>query len=243
MQRPILTQLRMRLLALLLIPLLHTLTSAASEPAPDKTATAGKSFSDAQRSAAVSIDHGRRRTEASFKQCIARAKDDEFRISLHIWQVENLDVTLPAERVLATLPADRRAALERLLPNDAPNAVPNDALCNLVSTGMRHGDLSYAKTDADAARTLRPIYADDDTLRIAKRNADLALGCVKQNYNMGARDFALMRSGCDCQMHAIISSASDAEIDEWLAHLDTNPHPPWFAKVLVAARQCTGGSQ
>ena len=129
----------MRLPALVLIPLLHTLTSAAGEPAPDNTATSANSFSDAQRSAAVAIDHVRRRTEASFNQCIARAQDDEFRISLHTWQVENLDVTLPAERVLATLPADRRAELEKALPNDAPNAVPNDALCSLVSTGMRHG--------------------------------------------------------------------------------------------------------
>jgi len=203
-------------------------------------------YSEAQKSAAVAIDIVRRRTEATFEECIAHAQDDEFRFSLHIWQVENLDVTLPADHVLATIAADQRNALATSLDHGKnPDAAPNDALCQLLSASMRKGQSSYAQTDAEAAQTLHAIYAADNTMRIAKRDADFTLGCMKQRYNAGAREAAPTGTLCACQTRAIKSRATDAQIDVWLAQNSnaTGKQPAWFDQARATAAQCAVGTQ
>lgn len=216
-------------------------------------------FSDAQKSAAVAIDIGRRHNETLADSCISRSKDNEFRFSLHLWQIENFDVTLPTEHVLATIPAEWRRALEHRLGHaKTPDAAPNEALCGLLSRSMRNGQLDYARTDADAAKTMRAIYAADDSLRIAKRDADLGAGCLKHHYNAGERAFGQIRALCECQTRAIKANGTDKQIDVWLAELDARTggtpgtgrepgvalaastlHHDWITKALEAAAHCT----
>ncbi|MEO5559676.1 MAG: hypothetical protein ABIO49_07660, partial [Dokdonella sp.] len=216
-------------------------------------------FSDAQKSAAVAIDIGRRHNETLAESCISRSKDNEFRFSLHLWQIQNLDVTLPTDQVLATIPAEQRQVLEnRLEQGKSPHAAPNEALCGLFSRSMRNGQLDYAQTDADAAKIVRAIYAADDPMRIAKRDADIGAGCLKHHYNAGERAFGQIRSLCECQTRAIKANGADKQIDDWLAELDAKTggtprtgrepgvalaagtsHHNWIAKALEAAAHCT----
>ncbi|WP_386070172.1 tetratricopeptide repeat protein [Tahibacter sp. UC22_41] len=213
-------------------------------------------YGDAQKSAAVRFDLARRHLDGIGDHCVAGEHGEEFRFSLRSWQTDNLDASLPADRVLATIPAAQRQTLERQLDTNRrdPDG-PNDALCDLYSRGLRNGSVDYAKTDADAARILRAIYASDETMRIAKRNADLATGCIKQHYSAGRRDFTPVRRYCDCQTAAITANADDAQIDAWLASLpDTAPkagttdskalgttlQQAWVGKALKAAQRCPG---
>ncbi|HWU53101.1 MAG TPA: tetratricopeptide repeat protein, partial [Tahibacter sp.] len=210
-------------------------------------------YSDAQKSAAVRFDLERRHVDWIGDHCVAGEHGEEFRFSLHSWQTDNLDASLPADRVLATIPAAQRQTLERQLDTRKrdPDA-PNNALCDLYSRGLRNGSIAYAKLDADAAGILRAIYASDEPMRIARRNADLAAGCIKQHYNAGRRDFAQVRRYCDCQTAAITANADDAQIDAWLANLpDTTPtagttdskalgatlQQAWVGKALKAAQR------
>jgi tetratricopeptide (TPR) repeat protein len=210
-------------------------------------------YSEELKSAAVRIDLARNRMNWLGDHCVSGGHGEDFRFFLRSWEVDNLDVSLPADAVLATLPAAQRQALQqRLDSGKTPDAAPNAALCDLISRSLREGSLDYAKTDADAARVLRALYAKDEKMRITKRNADLSVGCLKQHYNTGARDFARAQRYCDCQTAAITANADDAQIDAWLADLPDGAGgavdgdaakatlPAWMAKAMKAAQRCPG---
>jgi len=197
-------------------------------------------YSEEQKSAAVRVELARHRLSAIGDRCVSRDGGDVRRFVWHLTEIENLDVTLPADKVLATISTEQYQKLQGTIRNDTPYPAPDAVDCEEFDAELRRDHLVYyAIIEPAAAKILRAIYASDETMRIVKRDADLAAGCIKQAYNAGARAFAATRSQCECHTRAIKHNASDAQIDAWLAALDTKPWPDWMAKALTEAQQCS----
>ncbi|HJU40577.1 MAG TPA: tetratricopeptide repeat protein [Tahibacter sp.] len=220
---------------------------------------ASGTYDDWHKGAATIVDIADHRFEALIDRCLSIARDDEYRYTLYLWKAANLDVTLPAAKVLATLPAAQRQALARQAdPGPLPDAAPNARTCDLISRETRKGRSDFSETHAKPAQILRTLFAADDKLRIAKRDADFSVGCVKRLYNDGRRDFAAVQSLCECRTRALKASATDGEIDAWLAELaqatqdhpeekgrtayaqaaGTTLHHDWLQKALEAGDAC-----
>jgi tetratricopeptide (TPR) repeat protein len=196
-------------------------------------------YTDDQKSAAVHIELARRRFLAIGDRCVGRAGGEMLRFFRHLTEIENLDVTLPADKVLTTIPPAQHQQLQRLLRDDVQKPAIDAAACESFAADLRQKRRDYETTEPAATKTLRAIYAGDEDMRIAKRDADLTSGCIKQAYSSGERGFDATRAWCECHTRAIKHNAGDTQIDAWLDALDTRSPPPWMAKALAEAQQCS----
>lgn len=218
--------------------------AAADAPAP----AAPPAYTAAQKAAAVAIDLEQRAHATFVTACATKVADPEaFRMIAMAWDAANLGVTLPAERILAGLPAAERRALEQAHGPARTRPAPDAGNCDATATSWLGAQAGYAATDAEPAAILLAVYAKDDRLRIARRNRDLTVGCMKQAYNSGVRAFDLVQEQCACHTRAIVAAGTDREIDAWLddvakvsdAEGAKTLERPWIRKAMQAAAACS----
>lgn len=200
-------------------------------------------FSEEQKSAAMRVELAGRRLLAIRNRCVGRDGGDSGRFVWHLAEIENLDVTLPANKVLATIPAEQYRKLLGTIHDDTRPTLDRAGCEQFVADLLRKDLVYYAIAEPAAVKILRAIYAGDEAMRIIKRDADLTAGCIKHAYNAGARMFAITRARCECNTRAIKHHANDAQIDAWLATLDTKPSPDWMVKALSEVQQCSSAAQ
>lgn len=194
-------------------------------------------YSDQQKSAAVSVDLARRNINKIGERCLSsNISNETMRFILYLNKMDNMDVTLPADKILAAIPPSQRQQLEQLLGGGEATDNGNSCGSSLYQRLHDKAHNTYADVDINAAKTLRAVFAVNSAMRIDKRDQDLTTGCIKQRYNIGVREFDITLAQCECMTRAIKRNATDPEIDSWLASLGKSP--PWWDKVTAEVTQC-----
>ncbi len=216
---------------------LYTLTAAMISTALARAVPLSGDYSDQQKSAAMSVEQARHHINTLGERCISHDNSDyTLRFLLHLTAIDNMDVTLPADKILATLTPALKEQLAQQLRHEVDPLEGTVAICESFKADLRQGRLDYAYTNPEQSKILRDIFASDETMRISKRDQDIKAGCMKNRYNNGARAFDETLGQCECMLTAIKRGASDPQIDSWLASLDKTP--PWWAVVITDIMQC-----
>lgn len=76
------------------------------------------------------------------------------------------------------------------------------------------------------------------------RDNDLTIGCLKQYYNQGVRDFELTNQVCSCITATLVEHSTDAELDEWIKEEDKSSllQKPWAKDLPQAMQRCNPGN-
>ncbi len=179
-----------------------------------------------------------------------------FRSIAYIWDHDNYAYELASniiinsasdtvKRQTKTLEAEHR----RLSDNNFKrlNQSGRRSFCQSLVHKVADLSLGFEKTNPDDAALLQRIIAKNNDLRIKKRNSDLTLGCVKQLLNDNNADvLEKALTMCACRTKALISNATEKEIDDWLTGLskeadDSNTslnNQKWFLRVNSAMEEC-----
>ncbi len=172
----------------------------------------------------------------------------------HFWESSNYAAFHGADSVSLSLkPADKTLAEHR---STAATAGFNAAVfARLTKDGLnaecsalihRLNDRSQRLQGLDPAdgQRLEAIFAREADA-FAIRNDGMTTGCIKKSYNSGAKDFGAARRLCECNTQALLSSASNAEIDKFLTDVHSSPgkpdtlqRQPWFPVALEKLKSC-----
>ncbi len=118
-------------------------------------------------------------------------------------------------------------------------------LCNALAKQAGNGTLDFATAHPPEAKILQEFLGVEKT-RTTHRNADFTIGCMKEQWNIGNRDLQGVKAACECQTTVMLRSATDAELDGYVAEIGTNPgglasiveRTPWLVAATPAIAAC-----
>lgn len=215
-------------------------------------------FSEGQQAAAIAFMAHRHQVQTTLQACAERFEDKGgpmFRFSEYFWQAEQQPLALAADKVWAGLAEAKKQAAgaaqakaARVHGDGFAKAGPRNQFqsCDDALKKGRSGQLRFeAAAPADAA-LLSALFGSAESLRVARRNTDFTIGCVKRVFNGGGRDLARARATCECQTRAMVAAASDRELDDWVAEMAGHGgkavasalDKAWFKKAGPALSAC-----
>lgn len=197
-------------------------------------AFAQESYSPEEMTAAAMVHSGQLHAMESMRICAIQAGDrgGAFPFALHFWKTGNLAETLVSDMVWPAIPPARQAAAEKTRQANAAkfrelfnaaDSTGKDRICAALLGQVMSGKMDFSVLAPSEAQVLKGVFDRTPGLRVSKRNADMATGCMKSIWNKGGRDFEAARSTCECSMKVLTENASDEQIDAYLAGLPADP--------------------
>ena len=143
-----------------------------------------------------------------FRAC--GAEDSRMPFLAASWRADSYDLIFVAQEIVD------RAASGRTLAIDAASLPGIPRECAGLERGARDGVLGLGDHLPEQAALLGSAVKANEDARIAKRDFDMKVGCIKGYYNQGVRDFEVIEPLCGCMQATWKRIATDAQIDAWL---------------------------
>ena len=207
---------------------------------------------EAPQSAVVAFLNHQRAVHAGTRLCAAEFEGRGGELFLFlgaIWDQTSLPFALASGMVRGsarseTTSAESVPAYNDRLPFmrsfDDTDAAGRRLLCDRLVAQLKSNQLDFPEIAADDAQTLRLRVQSETRWKHAVRNADITVGCMKQNWNSGARDLDVVKPACECLTESILSHLNDDQVDDWIERVarGEGAAEPWFATVQKSAEAC-----
>jgi hypothetical protein len=186
--------------------------------------------------------------DAEMNECIRSNRGQSFRWRLadFIWQGENKQVVLVAQKVYQSeVMSDLEIKAGNVLINGAIAAFVVAVKLNPNMCGASANDISSGKRDVKA-RTPRAFAfltaapPSDPQVVLEQEKADVTVGCIKAYSNYGLRDFDRGLVACQCTTDTVYTELTAVQRHELYQSKSSDlTKLPWMQPVLKKLTRCT----
>lgn len=154
-----------------------------------------------------------------------------FEFGEFFWETKHHAQIEGAHAILESLAADRHQALQGRIDSESRRTrelflqrVSDDAqaTCQAVYSRLNSTAKSFDELAGPAATALENAFVQRagsaESARVAVRDTDILVGCVKSSQNHGQHDLSKAQSTCTCVRDALVASGTTAEVDDYLRH-------------------------
>lgn len=182
----------------------------------------------AEQIAATNAQNHKNKVIKALQECssfLTGATSSYFKFLEYLWTSDNTAMQLAATEVL-TMPSknmksssDKPSSLQTTPKSAIIEGLiepANHLICNERAKKMRSQMLDFMNVYPDDAKLLSVVFDSHSSWKIKIRNDDFTVGCVKSYWNKGERDFALVKSSCNCQTAILLKAASEQQLSDWV---------------------------
>lgn len=221
------------------------------------SALADVTVTDDDLRSVVNINQLSNRVRGAVEACSSFLGDAgyAFKFFEYFWSFDNLAVSEAADSAWGAIPDKRKGEIRGKLATESSSYISEfnardraekRAFCSGVINRMASKGLNFSNALPNDSEQLVSKFKKSTYDRSAKRNADLAIGCVKGVYNNGGKSLDSAKRFCDCQTRSILHYASDKEIDDWLNGLSSDTkfnernllNKTWYKKASDSLASC-----
>ncbi len=182
----------------------------------------------------------------------------------YFWESDNLAAFRTADAMLAAMTgAKRKSAEDEIQANasristsprsDSPTSLGGAAGCQQFFSRLTDYQNRHDLLGQGIYKRLEDAYIAQrggrEDLRRDMQKQDLVVGCMKEAMRVGNHNFDAVHEFCSCTMDAVSSSATPAELDEYLGSLASSGQShsaavanvmgkPWFQRAVPAMKAC-----
>ncbi len=190
----------------------------------DSAFAKGDQIDSHEADAAIEILTAKKDIEFNYQFCRDKAGSYGYKYDYinYIWELKNRMFLQSSENMFSNLPAskanqirqgwqDRKAKM--LSERKNADGKENGRYCSQYFSRILDETTDKLRSPK---QDLAPKLGSSEDVRIAQRNIDMEVGCIKQGYNRDVKQFGDVKKACSCTISLTLRRMSNQEVDEYL---------------------------
>ena len=190
----------------------------------DSAFAKGDPIDSRETDAAIEILTVKKDIEFNYQFCRGKAGSYGYKYDYlsYIWELKNKIFLQSSEKMFGNLPASKANQIRQgwearkvKMLSERKNADGNE---NGKYCSQYFSRILDETTDKlrSPKQDLTPKLGSSEVVRIAQRDIDMEVGCMKQGYNRDVKEFGFVKKACSCTISLTLRRMSNREVDEYL---------------------------